>query len=779
MFKINSLIEINKIAGTYKDSFILLKNSTLLCGISIGGMNYFSSKPDVENAKLNQRVNFLKKLENLEANFFCIKRKVSIPKNSNNKIGNNPFVKEIISKIESKEDFYQLNYYLFLTTSKNKISILERKKIKETQEVDINNNIELQEQVLNNTISSISEILKEYNIRLLNTDEILSFNANYCNMQETPFIKHKYTSEDYFTINNIEFKKNYIIHELNKIDENNNNKRIYSRIISIKNYEASVIFSSFVTELNKINCEFYICSYLKKLSNNKAIKEIQSKTLLKTTQQSIDNQELIDQIKNDEETLFEFSYSIIIKNNNLDRLNAYTNDIIGICERNDITAVIESINLKSIYCSYMFGNNVYNVRRRLQTSSLIATIINLENDNQGFTNCSWGKEPLAVLKHQSGLPYMFCLQKNSEKDSLSHSLIIGDAGSGKTMLMQIIMLLAHRYDIKIIALDKLNGMFVSTKYLDGSYNDMTNFELNPLSLISEGDIEEKKAEIDFLKVFFKTAMNIDKQDSEAINDLNSAIDRYARAKGQDTFTGIKELSSMLNENNKQRLQPLENSILDNMKCSLNFDNKFSVFNMDSIIKDKDKAGLVANYIFKKLSIYAQKQGKGFLVWIDELKDYLHNQDIANHILESILESRKLNGSVAIGVQNIDFFDNISNKDSFLSNITNFFIFPTSDTSSISKMQALLELTSTEVDFLSKTPTEARKFLLIKKRDTSIIGNSRESNIIDFNQKRNLKEYINVFSSSSSVVLEANNAIKDYGAKWRTEFLKAMNRNNNE
>ncbi len=184
--------------------------------------------------------------------------------------------------------------------------------------------------------------------------------------------------------------------------------------------------------------------------------------------------------------------------------------------------------------------------------------------------------------------------------------------------------------------------------------------------------------------------------------------------------------------------------------------------MDAIIKDKTLAGLMAFYIFHKLSNNAKATNKGFFVFVDELKDYLNNEIMREKLLEAILEVRKINGSVMVATQDIGFFKEIPKGSSFINNMVNFLIYPTKNEQTLEDLRTMANLTGNEISFLNKTNPTERKILL-KRGDYSAI--------LDVNLSR-LQGYLNVFSSDAGDVKNLKALKRVYGEKeWRELYIR--------
>ena len=201
---------------------------------------------------------------------------------------------------------------------------------------------------------------------------------------------------------------------------------------------------------------------------------------------------------------------------------------------------------------------------------------------------------------------------------------------------------------------------------------------------------------------------------------------------------------------------------DNEEDALNFKKQLAILNMDTILKDSKLASLSALYLFHKIKNISKNQNKGFFIFIDELKDYLREENMRENILESILEIRKIGGVMTMGVQNVDFFKDIPKSDSFISQMTNFIIFPTSNENSLKSMQEHLGLTNSELDFLRKTPKESRQILF-----KQVVLN--QSAVLNVNFAR-LGNFLRIFSSEREDVQVMNELINKHPNDFRTKYL---------
>lgn len=595
-------------------------------------------------------------------------------------------------------------------------------------------------------------ILKDYGASTLSSKESLDFYIEYMNFnKESGFVGSNDFFDDNFVSSQIEFKKNYFIHTTN------NDSVFYSSIISIKSYTTNIIYSELISNILFQNLDLYIVFHINSLNRGDALKKVHDSTLMAVNDEiEAKLKQLEDLIKTDSENIFNFSFSILIKSKSKEELEEQSNLILSILKRAELTAVKESLNLKPLYFSFFPAQSHLNARIKKQTGAIVSTLITFENNILGFNKNSFGDYPVTILKHLGGSPFLFNFHESSKINEPGHTLVIGGTGYGKTTLMSFLMMNLFKYDISIFAMDKLNGMHNFTTYLNGEYHNVEDLRFNPFLL--KNDTENKN----FLKTFLKEMGGILETDYEEKKAIETTIENlYMNI--NNTFQ-LKDFYDSLEaiEGLKIRFETYLESIFDNQDDALNFNNQLSIINMDSIIKDKTLASLAAFYIFHKLKKIHKDMGKGYFIWIDELRDYLNHEKMGSLILEAILEIRKLNGVIVMGVQNIDFFENLSTKDSFLENMSNFIIFPTSSASVLENLEKKLNLTTTELRFLSETAKDERKILLKTKNNGS--------QILDINLSR-LGQYLKVFNSDSINVKKMKDLIHSDPKNWRESYLQ--------
>lgn len=771
--KIYSMAKESNIMCKYDDNLIITKDFNVCMGIKLKGISYAAVNESEELELAINRNRFFTRLDDsIEMNIIA-KKELSLLENDTSTI-KNLYAKEVIEKWDKKINVYETSYYLIFSTKTKHIAgffeSIKEKTTTEQEDKNQNTALHLKAKRLMELKTNLMSDLSSYKPKLMNADELLNLFASYANMQKTNLkYSHKLITDCYIS-SNVEFKKDYIIFH------QNNNQTKYARFISIKAYETESITSLIATSILRENSQYTLFLSCEAMPKDKAVKKVKE---IKAFTQDAFKDELefyIQELKSERENMIMVSYSVLVEADNLDELDEQSDIIKGLLENQGVIAVKETLNQNPLYFSFFPSRGNLNARKRSLQGRNLAALATFENDILGLPKNSWGNCPVTTFKHLSGSPFLFNFHDSIRVGAAGHTLVIGGTGYGKTTLMQFLMMNLFKYDINIFAMDKSQGMFNFTKYMGAEYHDFTdenkenNFKLNPFSL---KDSDENNL---FLLSWLCKMGNInasEKSDEiELENLVKDAIDKVRRTQN-DTENNSKiptlsEFHSTLNFGNNANAQIHErynkylNGFFDNEEDALNFKKQLAILNMDTILKDSKLASLSALYLFHKIKNISKNQNKGFFIFIDELKDYLREENMRESILESILEIRKIGGVMTMGVQNVDFFKDIPKSDSFISQMTNFIIFPTSNENSLKSMQEHLGLTNSELDFLRKTPKESRQILF-----KQVVLN--QSAVLNVNFAR-LGSFLRIFSSEREDVQVMNELINKHPNDFRAKYL---------
>lgn len=771
--KIYSMAMESNIMCKYDDNLIITKDFNLCMGIKLKGISYAAINENDELELAINRNRFFTRLDDsIEMNIIA-KKELILLENDTSTI-KNIYAKEVIEKWDKKINVYKINYYLIFSTKTKHIAGffegIKQKTTTEQEDKNQNTALHLKAKRLMELKTNLMSDLSSYKPKLMNADELLNLFASYANMQETNLkYSHKLIT-DCFISSNVEFKKDYIIFH------QNNNQTKYARFISIKAYETESITSLIATSILQENSQYTLFLSCEAIPKDKAVKKVKE---IKAFTQDAFKDELefyIQELKSERENMIMVSYSVLVEADDLDELEEQSDIIKGLLENQGVIAVKETLNQNPLYFSFFPSRGNLNARKRSLQGRNLAALATFENDILGLPKNAWGNCPVTTFKHLSGSPFLFNFHDSIRVGAAGHTLVIGGTGYGKTTLMQFLMMNLFKYDINIFAMDKSQGMFNFTKYMGAEYHDFTdenkenNFKLNPFSL--KNSDENNLFLLSWLCKMGNINASEKSDEIELENLVKDAIDKVRRTQN-DTENNSKiptlsEFHSTLNFGNNANAQIHErynkylNGFFDNEEDALNFKKQLAILNMDTILKDSKLASLSALYLFHKIKNISKNQNKGFFIFIDELKDYLREENMRESILESILEIRKIGGVMTMGVQNVDFFKDIPKSDSFISQMTNFIIFPTSNENSLKSMQEHLGLTNSELDFLRKTPKESRQILF-----KQVVLN--QSAVLNVNFAR-LGNFLRIFSSEREDVQVMNELINKHPNDFRAKYL---------
>lgn len=758
-----SLVEENNILGFYDNNTLVTKNENFIMGIEIEGVSYTALDDNNIISLFNQRMNAINAInDSINIKFIIKRRKKYFNKEYNI---DNIYAKDIINHWEGNEKIFENKYYIIIETrTQNTIGYLEKKKAELTTSINeskLNVNITYTNKlhILQNAVNRIIKSLNSYGATQISANMLLNLYAEYCNGFYMDLNISNGLLGDSYIASNIKFNKDYFTYT-------HNNKVVFSRFISIKAYDVEQVSSLFSNSLLYLDKELNIYFFVEKLSKQKATSKLTNKIKFSNNIAKPLLLDLKEQVISDRNSLQYFTYTIQLFENSKEALDITSNDISVILTNYGLINVIENINQIPIYFSLFPSKEHLNNRKRLQTSDVISNLLLFERDTSGLIKNSWGDYPLTMFKNQNKTPFLFNFHCEDKKQSLGHTLVIGGTGQGKTTLVSFLIANCFKYDINILALDRLNGMYAITNYLNGEYLDgnADNFKLNPFSL------EYSKENQNFLISFLCSYLNLSNEnpsDTEAIRGIEKVVDTtFRNLKLQNTEFNVEEIKNSLiklkDENIRLKLESAtQNPIFQSMKDSINLENKLSVVNMDFISSMPKDASLIAYYLFHKILYLAKNKSKGFLLFIDEFRSYTNNDEINERINMIITQARKLDGVIALAIQDLEQFNDVKNAQSYIDNMGQYIIFPTKNVDSFEKYG--IRLSDYEKNFLEDSDSMCRKVLIKNK-----IKNT--SNIIDIDLSK-LGSKMKFLSSSANDVNIIKKLQQESPQSWRDIYIR--------
>ncbi|MGL2778751.1 VirB4 family type IV secretion/conjugal transfer ATPase [Helicobacter pylori] len=762
-----SMSEENNILGLYDEHFLLTKNENLVGILRLEGVSYTHLSTEQLQDLFTERQMALDSLEKVVARLVVKRRKIDYQQNIQSDFKH---LQAILNQFENKE-VYENQYFLVLESAHSLQGVLEHKKksFMHANRENFKDILSYKAHFLQETFKSLEIQLKNYAPKLLNSKEVLNFYAEYINGFDLPLkpLVGGYLSDSYIA-SSITFEKDYFIQE-------SFNQKTYNRLIGIKAYESERITSIAVGALLYQETPLDIIFSIEPMSAHKTLSFLKERA--KFSMSNLVKNELLEYqelVKTKRLSMQKFALNVLIKAPSLEDLDAQTSLILGLLFKENLVGVIETFGLKGGYFSF-FPERIYlNHRLRFLTSKALACLMVFERQNLGFKANSWGNSPLSVFKNLDYSPFLFNFHNqevshNNAKEIArvnGHTLVIGATGSGKSTLISYLMMSALKYqNMRLLAFDRMQGLYSFTEFFKGHYHDGQSFSINPFCL------EPNLQNLEFLQSFFLSMLDLaPSRDKEALEDMNAisgAIKSLYETLYPKDFSLLDFKETLKRTSSNQlglSLEPyLNNPLFNALNDAFNSNAFLNVINLDAITQNPKDLGLLAYYLFYKILEESRKNDSGFLVFLDEFKSYVENDLLNTKINALITQARKANGVVVLALQDIYQLSGVKNAHSFLSNMGTLILYPQKNAREL-KHNFNVPLSETEISFLENTPLYARQ-VLVKN-----LGNG-SSNMIDVNLE-GLGRYLKIFNSDSSHVNKVKALQKDYPTEWREKLLKS-------
>nr|WP_173361703.1 type IV secretion system DNA-binding domain-containing protein [Helicobacter cetorum] len=669
------------------------------------------------------------------------------PKKSKNK-----YASIIVDTFENNKEIWKTDYYLLIETKNDSVvRMLERLKektttnkydsvdkgLKNVENTQDNNGNEKQKPslknatitykkrdelfeqkatLLNNILNKLKDILQDYKPSVMSGNSIMNLYAEYCNGWHRDFKYDKGCLTDGYLFSRLSFEKDYFTHECN-------NQILFKRFIAIKAYDTDVITSFAVSKILHEQIELDVLLSVNTLDKEKAKTFIKERLKRANDISKSGIEELYNLVHTDRVQMQDISLGVMVQAKSKKELDTKSIAIYNIFKNAGFVSVQESINLRPIYFSFFPERIILNSRIRRQSSQNIATLVIFESNHTGFKGNTWGDDAISVFKNQNGSAHFFNFQATQGRDKndniVGHTMIIGGTWAGKTTLVSFFIAnILAKYDISVVALDRLNGLEIMTDFFNGQYNqaDMegNGFFINPCSL---RDTPENRQ---FIASWIKFMLNIDSNnqaDNLASNTIQHSIDSiFDKLGNQPNAINLCQIAKSMEHSEQGFKETLEKEGKKPYFCKfedcLDFTKSpLSVINMDAFSNDNKLMSLIALYLFHKLFVNAKDENKGFFLFVDETKDYLRFDVMFQNIANALAQARKINGTLCLAFQLpsqlLDLGEDRAKN--LVGNLSQVIIYPTRQTEELKRCG--IELSDSEINFLHNTDLRSRMVLI--------------------------------------------------------------------
>lgn len=450
-------------------------------------------------------------------------------------------------------------------------------------------------------------------------------------------------------------------------------------------WQCAELIGSTKNNMAKMGCPFLTCfSFFIENEEKRTMKErLRNISLTRKTSSSLvkfmpelkqqkEDSDFVIQCLNKGQKLVTNSYNVIIFDK-LENIDSSSEKIKSIYKENGWTLKTVSYIHFQIYLSvlpFILGDYLKNdfFGRMEQVGTLktlvswsCANLLPVQGEYKGVAS------PVVQLIGRRGQPLYWDPFSNTGGNY--NVAVIGKSGSGKSVFMQELVTSLRGTGCKTFVIDD-GRSFMNTCLLQGGkfvyFAPDQNICLNPFSLLSENDSEDKIEDINLITNIIKTmCFNINIADDYQNSVINNAVLEIVKSKGKNaTITDVKNFLAQKEDVREQDLAAMLTKFSKggqyekyfDGECNVEIDNDFITFEMAELKDKKDLQSivlLVLMFIISKKMYYGNRKQKIALM-IDEAWSLLAGGGSIGDFIEGFARRcRKYGGTLITGTQSVD------------------------------------------------------------------------------------------------------------------------------
>ncbi len=398
--------------------------------------------------------------------------------------------------------------------------------------------------------------------------------------------------------------------------------------------------------------------------------------------------DLLDEIYQDHKKLASISLNVLLYDTDVDRLNEKINHTnIAFASIDKAQAVLETLDALPMFVSCLPGNSTENYHRLMVKTSNAASFINLTNFYRGYNRG-------VLLKNRNNEPVL--LDYFDQNLNSWNSIIIGPTGTGKSYLMQSILLQMLEQGVKVFGIDvggvgDAGGSYKKMfKLLNGRYIELNiddPIPLNPFAIAGD-EIDTKK--MLFLRAFIEKL--ILEQDQKSLSKVEQGFISKTLECYYKDFRGPRNLKTFVHFFVKQvdpegyvdvrllarKMYVYTHGEYSRFLCAdemIDIREDLVCFDLKGLETHPDLQGIIAIIITGLLWDLMERNLKDHkIIFADELWKVLDDNSTIGHlIVELFRTTRKMGAGVFAISQSIDDIDNVSFSAPIKDNALNHFV----------------------------------------------------------------------------------------------------------
>jgi len=383
--------------------------------------------------------------------------------------------------------------------------------------------------------------------------------------------------------------------------------------------------------------------------------------------------EAVDQLIQGEFTVGEYHYSLMIFGNSVDEVRHNTTSAITIIQDMGFLAALVSIATDAAFYAQLPANWSYRPRVAHLTSKNFSSLSSFHNFRAGKRDGNpWG-QAVTLFKTTSGQPlyFNFHFSKGDEdaydKKLLGNTRIIGQSGSGKTVMMNALLAQAQKYKANAplgftsVFFDKDEGAKLLINAIGGKYLSIKNGQPTGFAPLQMAEVLSEAALL-FLEKLIRVLVSADGQRVTTTDEIriSHAVRTVARmpihlrrlstvlqnitegtSKEERENSIAKRLSRWCYDDGNGRQGPLA-WVLDCPKDEIDFTTHDNYgFDGTHFLDNADVRTPISMYLLYRMESIID--GRRFIYWMDEMWKWVDDEAFSEFAGNKQLTIRKQNG----------------------------------------------------------------------------------------------------------------------------------------
>ena len=368
----------------------------------------------------------------------------------------------------------------------------------------------------------------------------------------------------------------------------------FAAMLAIKGYSPRTS-QGMLDELSRLKCEYLVTQSYRFYDRQNAKTKVrdQQKEMEQTQDESITQtiqlDDSFDETASGEVGLGLHHFTMACYADSLDELKQHIGTITSIFADLDITCVREDVASECAFWSQLPGNFGYALRSATISTRNMAGLASFHNYHRGRLAGNYWGDAVTVLETLAGTPYYF----NFHHKDVGNFLVFGAMGSGKTVLIGLLIAQSMKFGGKRVIFDKDRGLEIFVRAMGGTYERIkpgVSTGFNPCQL--EDNVENRAFLASLLGRMLTVHQDtISEADAEVITNAIDGMYRLEPSTRQlchiASFFGTRKVGSLRNRFDQWHSSGQFAWLFDNEVDSLNLISSVLGFDIGSILNDVD------------------------------------------------------------------------------------------------------------------------------------------------------------------------------------------------